>query len=192
MNAAQVDLRFALAALPEPPRCDGDSRWTDDDPAVRREAAKLCKGCPVFALCREAGRGEDAGIWGGIDHGPMPPRRRKADAPKAKPCQECGAPMPPRRQVVCSDEYYDARARRLRAEQHVPKPKTQTRGRALAAALDNDMAAFAELLKEPDVHLRGLAWSLARAWARELKAQDPDIRRVVSAYLLQQAAAEDA
>ena len=68
--------------------------------------------------------------------------------------------------------------------------KTQTHARALAAALDSDMAAFVALLNEPDVNPRHLAWSLARALARELEVKEPRIRLVVSEYLLAKAAEE--
>lgn len=190
-TAAQVDLRFALASLPEPTACDSDPRFTSDDPLVRAVAAKLCTDCPVFGLCQEAGRGETAGVWGGVDHGPVPEQRK--DLATRRFCTECGRPLSGRRRVVCSDECFAARYRRPpeeRQEGQTVMTKTQTHARALVAALDNDMAAFVALLNEADVNPRHLAWSLARALARELEAKEPRIRLVVSEYLLAKAAEE--
>ncbi len=41
---------------------------------IRREAkaVAICETCPVIAECREEGRGEEFGVWGGLT-----PRERK-------------------------------------------------------------------------------------------------------------------
>jgi len=31
-----------------------------------RQALEVCRGCPVRAECREVGRGEPYGVWGGV------------------------------------------------------------------------------------------------------------------------------
>lgn len=50
--------------------CRGDQRFVADDRATRAEAALDCRDCPVVDLCREAGRAQTAGIWGGADRDP--------------------------------------------------------------------------------------------------------------------------
>lgn len=35
------------------------------DPAREREAKSVCAGCPVQAACRDFGRSQAAGVWGG-------------------------------------------------------------------------------------------------------------------------------
>ena len=45
-----------------------DNPWTHDDDRVRREAAKLCHGCPVIAQCYAHGKKHrEFGVWGGVD-----------------------------------------------------------------------------------------------------------------------------
>lgn len=43
--------------------------WTSDDPDELAEAAEACTGCPVLDVCRDAGRFECWGVWGGIVRG---------------------------------------------------------------------------------------------------------------------------
>lgn len=43
--------------------------WTSDEPEDAQRAAKACARCPVRRLCRVAGRGEHAGVWGGVARG---------------------------------------------------------------------------------------------------------------------------
>lgn len=55
--------------------------WTSDDDADRARAAVLCQGCPVAQACRAAGDdSEEVGVYGGIDRGMTPPKRRKRAA----------------------------------------------------------------------------------------------------------------
>lgn len=42
-------------------------RWTADWWEERAEAAAECRGCPVIDECRDASRGEAAGVWAGVD-----------------------------------------------------------------------------------------------------------------------------
>lgn len=59
-------------------------RWPEaffsDDLADRDEAAVLCAGCPVFALCDAAGQLEEHGLWAGRNRETRrhPRRRREA------------------------------------------------------------------------------------------------------------------
>lgn len=39
--------------------------WISEDRAENAAAAKLCRACPVLASCREAGRAQLSGVWGG-------------------------------------------------------------------------------------------------------------------------------
>ena len=43
--------------------------WTSGNPADKARAMRVCAGCPVRTRCREAGRAETYGIWGGVDRG---------------------------------------------------------------------------------------------------------------------------
>jgi Transcription factor WhiB len=50
--------------------------WLSDHPAERREAVKVCAGCPVIVECRTAAEARDERwhVWGGHDY----TRRQKA------------------------------------------------------------------------------------------------------------------
>lgn len=76
-HAAYRRLRDALTRLDAPP-CD-PVFMLSDDPHIRAEAARLtCPPCPVLEECRDAGRKETFGVWGGKDRTPPPsttPRR---------------------------------------------------------------------------------------------------------------------
>ena len=71
--AQLLDLHDALDQLArdgETPPCHDDRRFVADDRATRAEAARECWACPVVDLCREAGRSQVAGVWGGRDRDP--------------------------------------------------------------------------------------------------------------------------
>ncbi len=60
----------AIEACTEPVPCrDPDpeyrSLWTSEERWAQSLAADACRSCPVLLLCRKAGRGEVAGVWGG-------------------------------------------------------------------------------------------------------------------------------
>ncbi len=48
-----------------PPTLGAIGAWVSDTPHVLEGAALACGPCPVLELCREAGRREVAGVWGG-------------------------------------------------------------------------------------------------------------------------------
>ncbi|MGJ3507953.1 WhiB family transcriptional regulator [Enemella sp. A6] len=48
----------------------GPGLWLSDSVADRRQAAELCRGCPILTPCREAGQSERWGVWGGRDRTP--------------------------------------------------------------------------------------------------------------------------
>jgi Transcription factor WhiB len=52
--------------------------WLSDHPGERREATRLCQGCPVFAPCGAAAdeRDERHGVWGGVDRTVTPGRAK--------------------------------------------------------------------------------------------------------------------
>lgn len=59
-------------AHPNGKRCADLTRgawWTSDDPDDLAQAAEACAGCPVLDRCREAGRSERWGVWGGVIRG---------------------------------------------------------------------------------------------------------------------------
>lgn len=60
-------LAAAIAALPSPTPCHGDTAWISDGATgdEQAEARHRCTVCPVFAPCDAAGRFEIAGIWAG-------------------------------------------------------------------------------------------------------------------------------
>jgi hypothetical protein len=62
------------------PNCsDPPSRhlWLSEHEAERREAARLCGGCPVFDPCGQAAeaRQEKFGVWSGLDRTRAPGRK---------------------------------------------------------------------------------------------------------------------
>jgi hypothetical protein len=71
-------------------RCKGlDTYWfypePDDNPNSYVEQKAFCQQCPVINACREAGREEKFGVWGGtspIDRGFI--RKRRPDKPVIK------------------------------------------------------------------------------------------------------------
>lgn len=57
-----------LADRQEIPPCAPDPEpWFAAQPSIRARAARRCTGCPILQACREAGRDEIWGVWGGID-----------------------------------------------------------------------------------------------------------------------------
>jgi hypothetical protein len=72
---AMERLTFVLRQSAIPTPCGEDPElWFSEDKADRVLAASRCDVCPVLALCHEAGRWEDSGIWGGEDRSiPDPP-----------------------------------------------------------------------------------------------------------------------
>lgn len=71
--AQLLDLHDALDQLTRDGQrvpCHGDQRFASDDRATRAEAARYCQACPVIDPCREAGRSQVAGVWGGRDRDP--------------------------------------------------------------------------------------------------------------------------
>ncbi|MGO4662912.1 WhiB family transcriptional regulator [Terrabacter sp. 2TAF16] len=48
--------------------CLGDARWLSDSLHDRRQAARLCVGCPVFDECSSAApKTRGFGVWAGKD-----------------------------------------------------------------------------------------------------------------------------
>ncbi len=64
--AAQAALASALRNLGRMVVCQNDPEvFFSVQREELAEAAELCTGCPVFRLCREAGKFEAWGVWGG-------------------------------------------------------------------------------------------------------------------------------
>lgn len=84
MKPARERLGDALLALNksgETTPCHRDPRFTSDHAADRAEAKALCATCPVVKLCREVGREERDGVYGGIDRSLLRlPRRHRQEA----------------------------------------------------------------------------------------------------------------
>lgn len=53
--------------------CAGRDEWISERPKDVETAKRGCARCPIVMVCREAGAGQYAGVWGGRMH-------RKADA----------------------------------------------------------------------------------------------------------------
>lgn len=65
--------RAALALHDQgtPVPCETDSElWFAGDRIGRSVAARRCQRCPLLRPCREIGRGQRWGVWGGLDRGP--------------------------------------------------------------------------------------------------------------------------
>ena len=59
-----------LAARGERPRCSdpvSSEMWLSEDQADRKQAARMCRGCPVTDPCREVGQFSTFGVFGGVD-----------------------------------------------------------------------------------------------------------------------------
>jgi hypothetical protein len=63
------------------PRC-GDHEtsylWLSEFERERKQAARLCAGCPVLEPCREVGRYQTFGVFGGVDATRTPGRKKAA------------------------------------------------------------------------------------------------------------------
>ncbi|MBB1482354.1 hypothetical protein H5392_00580 [Tessaracoccus sp. MC1865] len=66
--------------------------WTSDDPEALADAAEACGTCPVLDVCRDAGRGERWGAWGGVVRGT--PRARRLPVQQAALLALATAPRP--------------------------------------------------------------------------------------------------
>lgn len=75
---------LAEATLPIPCRQEDSRLWLSDRVNQRREAAQRCEECPaaVATACRALAEATDAdaGVWGGVDYGQPPARRREPEA----------------------------------------------------------------------------------------------------------------
>jgi hypothetical protein len=74
---------LAAAAAGQRPHCSdpGTSElWLSDHPGERREATRLCHGCPVFTPCGAAAeaRQERFGVWAGRDRTATPGRAKNS------------------------------------------------------------------------------------------------------------------
>lgn len=81
VESAHLRLHRSIKALPDrfALPCWGGSLpvgwWTSDERWERETAAERCVECPVVVDCRAAGaagKGEPAGVWGGVDRVPRP------------------------------------------------------------------------------------------------------------------------
>lgn len=66
--------------------------WTSEDPEHLADAAEACGACPVLDVCREAGRYEKCGAWGGTVRGT--PRARRLPVQQAALLALATAPRP--------------------------------------------------------------------------------------------------
>lgn len=66
--------------------------WTSEDPDDLADAAEACGACPVLDVCREAGRYEKWGAWGGAVRGT--PRERRLPVRQAALLALATAPRP--------------------------------------------------------------------------------------------------
>jgi hypothetical protein len=68
----------SIAAAGLKPHCVNDSDlFLSESEAERTEAIKLCRGCPVIDPCRDVGKFQSWGIWGGRDVSRRPGRPKK-------------------------------------------------------------------------------------------------------------------
>jgi hypothetical protein len=67
-----------LASRGGRPRC-GDSEtsylWLSDHDSDRKQAAIMCRGCPVFDPCDEVGQHQRFGTWAGADRTRAPGKK---------------------------------------------------------------------------------------------------------------------
>lgn len=60
-----------IQSHPRAPKCsDSPDLWFSDREADKREAKAICLTCPLLAECREYGKTQEHGIWGGIEATP--------------------------------------------------------------------------------------------------------------------------
>jgi hypothetical protein len=90
------------------------SLWFSDQPHEQLAAIQACGGCPIQEACRELGRRETSGVWGGVLKGR---RHNKVVQPDTRKCQlpGCGEEFAARNVTAkfCSDQcrIYAARNR---------------------------------------------------------------------------------
>lgn len=65
------DAQSALASATQrvKPLCVGRDEFTSESLGDILDAMEICAECPVWRLCREAGKSESAGVWGGLPRG---------------------------------------------------------------------------------------------------------------------------
>jgi hypothetical protein len=59
-----------LATSGQRPHCSDPEKhpfWLSENPAERKRAARWCGGCPVISECREVGKHQSFGVFGGKD-----------------------------------------------------------------------------------------------------------------------------
>ena len=78
LDRALLDLAERGARPPCGHRWSGDL-WLSDDAGDRRQAAVLCRPCPVLEACAAAGdeQREAFGVWGGVDRTKRPTRKKE-------------------------------------------------------------------------------------------------------------------
>ena len=74
LRANEVSAQFTQALINASargirPRCSdpGWNYWMSDDESDRAQAVQWCTGCLVLAECREVGRYQTFGVYGGVD-----------------------------------------------------------------------------------------------------------------------------
>jgi hypothetical protein len=70
--AGMVDLgiRGTLAVHPNTPLCTEDpDLWFSTNRADKAKAESICLDCPLMQECREYGKTQEYGIWGGVEAG---------------------------------------------------------------------------------------------------------------------------
>lgn len=97
-----------------------DKVWFSPPGGDYREALTVCADCPVIVECREAGRLEPCGVWGGTT-----PADRGMEAPPATAgtCDKCDKPMAVKR---ARDRYCSARCAKT-ADNALEKIRRQER-----------------------------------------------------------------
>lgn len=81
-EVARLHLELTAAAEQHHPPCRGRTDWTDDDRAVRAEAAAACGHCSLLEPCGTYAQaaGEPFGVWAAVDRSEPSPRHRKRGA----------------------------------------------------------------------------------------------------------------
>jgi hypothetical protein len=70
-----------LASRGQRPRCSdpvSSEMWLSEDQAGRKQAARMCRGCPVIDPCRDVGQYQTFGVYGGVDRTRRPGRKKTA------------------------------------------------------------------------------------------------------------------
>jgi hypothetical protein len=62
-----------IVSHPNKPKCsDEPELWFSDDRADKVRAKAICLTCPLLAECRDYGKTQEYGIWGGVEAKPTP------------------------------------------------------------------------------------------------------------------------